>query len=384
MNINWPDGLNEQVFLREYWQKKPLIIRQALMFDNPISADELAGLACEQDVHSRLIRRLADDHWTVEHGPFAESTLMTLPQTDWSLLISDVEKLLPDFRQYLQPFRFIPDWRIDDLMISYAPTGGSVGPHTDEYDVFLLQAEGSRLWQIATERLQNPHFIPDLEIKILSDFTAQQSHLLNAGDLLYLPPGFAHYGTSQDNSCMTWSFGFRAPSLESMLSDFVAFLAEKLPENALYEDPDLELQSNPGEITEQARQKLLKMLRDNLTTDETIFSEWIGRFLTETGSSGWLGEEQQQKQTESDFIRQLGDGQDLIRCSYSRLAYIRGDEVCTLFANGRAYPSTREAAELLCTAYRYSGEQIRKLTEDTRNLTLFSRLHQQSILLLES
>ncbi len=157
-------------FLKLYWQKKPLLIRNAFNdIKSPISAEELAGLACEDHVNARLV--LAEDGdkpWQVEFGPFDESRFSTLPESNWSLLVSDVEKHLPETQALLKPFRFIPDWRIDDLMISYAPHGGSVGAHTDAYDVFLLQLSGQRLWQIS-ENFSN-EIIPDTDLCILQEF----------------------------------------------------------------------------------------------------------------------------------------------------------------------------------------------------------------------
>ncbi len=383
MQLQWPSGLNSEQFLRDYWQQKPLLIRNAFVdFKNPLSPDELAGLACDEEFPSRLIQQESDTRWTCRHGPLDSALFSELPDTNWSLLVSDIEKHLPDFIRYVEAFRFIPDWRIDDLMISYAPKGGSVGPHTDQYDVFLLQAAGVRQWQICDSRTQNAEILPDLDLKILSHFTASKSYALYAGDLLYLPPGFAHHGISQDMQCMTWSFGFKAPSAAAMLADFARFLASRLSDELLFQDSGLALQKNPGEITKKTQEKLLQMLKDNFVTDETIFSEWIGRFLTESGNTGWQTPNADQIESH-DLINELDQAKTFYRCTQSRLAFISGEKRCTLFANGEAYNSSRELAEFLCAAYKYSSKHIKNLTQKTQNLTLLRTLHQKHILYTE-
>lgn len=384
MNIQWPDGIDKASFLRDYWQKKPLLIRQAFPdFDNPLSPDELAGLACDEDIPSRLVRNPSANHWAVEHGPFAEEDLSNLPGSSWSLLVSDIEKHLPDFINYVQPFRFIPDWRIDDLMISFAPTGGSVGPHTDQYDVFLLQADGNREWQIGDAPIEKAELIPELDLKILRHFTPAQILTLEPGDLLYLPPGIAHHGISLDEQCMTWSFGFRAPSVAAMVADFARYLASTIDEDLLYKDADLVLQKNSGEISIKAQKQLYKMLKDKFTTDETIFSQWLGRFLTESGGTGLL-DENTEFSKHNDLLAELEGSDTLNRCTQSRLAYVAGDDRCKLFANGQSFTSSHEMAETLCAAYRYSAEKILDLAENAQNRLLLNELHKQNILFVDS
>lgn len=384
MNIAWPDGIDTERFLSEYWQRKPLLIRQAFpAFDNPLSPDELAGLACEDGIASRLVHEKPGNLWTCEHGPFSESELSALPDSDWSLLVSDIEKHLPGFIHYFDAFRFIPDWRVDDLMISYAPTGGSVGPHTDQYDVFLLQASGRREWRIGNLPVVNPEFLPGLELKIMRHFTAGQFMTLEPGDLLYLPPAIPHHGASLDMQCMTWSFGFRAPSAAAMVAGFGGYLASRIQEDTLYRDPGLRPQANPGEITTQAIQDLLHMLKDKFKTDETIFSEWIGRFLTESGTSGWT-EQETDSTHRADLLTGLDGATTVQRCAQARLAYIHGDERCNLFANGEVYASSLELAETLCATYHYSAENIRALASNAQNRVLLNELYRQDIIFIDS
>jgi len=227
--IMWPDGLSDAKFLAEYWQKKPLLIRSAFPeFKNPVDPNELAGLACDEDANARYIEHTGNNEWRLCQGPLSDDFFDDVTGSEWSLLVSDVEKLLPDFREYLLPFRFIPDWRIDDLMISYAPVGGSVGAHVDQYDVFLLQADGIREWSIenTAREKQDSSASVSSTIAILGDFAADDTWQLTAGDMLYLPPQFAHHGIAKDEPCMTWSIGFRAPSVDEMLPEIINYVLE--------------------------------------------------------------------------------------------------------------------------------------------------------------
>lgn len=215
-------------FLARFWQQKPCLIRQASRIrTNPISAEELAGLACEEEIESRLVIENTNNetglaHWSLRNGPFEFDDFSRLPEHRWTLLVQDIDKIDAPFRETVQSllaqFRFIPDWRFDDLMISYAADGGSVGPHWDEYDVFLLQVEGRRHWSIG-EVIDSDipvQLLDNSELRILADFKGTQSWLLEPGDMLYLPPGVPHFGVA-DGPCMTWSIGYRAPAGDELL-----------------------------------------------------------------------------------------------------------------------------------------------------------------------
>ena len=206
-------GLTPAQFLAEYWQKKPLLIRQALPdFGEAIEADELAGLACEDHIESRIIRGSgADNNWQQQHGPFEEQIFDKLGDKDWTLLVQAVDHYIPEVAKLKDRFRFIPDWRLDDVMVSFAAPGGSVGPHLDQYDVFLLQGQGRRNWQVGERITQAPSLLPHPELQLLSDFNCSDNYMLEPGDMLYLPPGFPHWGIAVD-PCTTYSIGFRAPS----------------------------------------------------------------------------------------------------------------------------------------------------------------------------
>ncbi len=247
-------------FLQQYWQQKPLLIRQAFPdFNSPISADELAGLALESEVTSRIVLEKDGQHpWDCRHGPFDEETFQTLPESHWTLLVQDVEKHLPELAVLLEPFQFIPRWRIDDLMISYAADQGSVGPHLDQYDVFLLQAEGQRHWQIQNQP-DTENLIAGIDLQILENFAADEDWVLNPGDMLYLPPGIAHHGIALGD-CMTFSIGFRAPTAAELLNSMAHDLAEVFESNLRFQDTLLNMQSDSGQLTEQSIQSLTDLM----------------------------------------------------------------------------------------------------------------------------
>ncbi|MEE9331397.1 MAG: cupin domain-containing protein [Methylophilaceae bacterium] len=294
------NNLTPSEFLAEYWQKKPLLIRQAIPdFNSFLTPEELAGLACETDVESRIIQQLKDK-WHVEDGPFEERDFLALPENDWTLLVQSVNHHLPEATEMLRQFNFIPHARLDDLMISYAPPGGSVGAHLDSYDVFLLQASGTRRWKINTQPTLN--FITDAPIKVLEQFGAEQEWLLEPGDMLYLPPSIAHHGISESDDCMTYSVGFRAPKTQELTSAFLDYLQDASNKEGLYEDADLSLQKHPAEISDVMLDKVNTML-NTITWDKTHVSDFLGRYLSEP-KSNILFEAQAEVSVEN-FAKQL-------------------------------------------------------------------------------
>lgn len=276
-------GFDSAAFVSQYWQKKPCVIRNAFPdFESPVSPEELAGLACEEDVHCRLvIENTEAGPWQVSYGPFEDQDFLDLPETHYSLLVSECEKWLPELTDLLDQFRFIPDWRIDDLMISYAPKDGSVGPHVDAYDVFLLQGMGSRRWQFCESRSEQPELIAGLELAILKQFVPDQELVLNPGDMLYLPPGFAHHGVALDR-CMTYSIGFRAPTAASALESF-ALESERLGNRVeRYTDADLELDRHHAEITDTEIEKFKSLATELLQQSHSLWQDAVGKMLSDS------------------------------------------------------------------------------------------------------
>jgi len=217
--------LDIEDFLANYWQQSPLLLRNALTSIDLINGDELAGLSMEPDIESRIIIGNADaENWQLKQGPFNENTFADLPEKDWTLLVQAVDHWIPEVRELLSEFNFLPTWRLDDIMVSFAVEGGGVGPHFDQYDVFLIQLEGRRLWKSGQLCDENTEVVDKLPVKILTEFDEQESWIMKPGDMLYLPPGVAHWGVALENST-TISVGFRAPSHTETISDFGHYLS---------------------------------------------------------------------------------------------------------------------------------------------------------------
>ncbi len=373
-----PGGMPVAEFLRDYWQKRPLLIRNAFPgFHPPLDGDELAGLACEEDVESRLISgSVHSGRWQVRHGPLSEEMFGHLPERDWTLLVQDVEKHVPELAPFLDHFDFIPGWRVDDLMISYAADGGSVGPHVDAYDVFLLQAAGRRRWQVGTPDAALAE-IPGLEIRVLAGFEARDEWLLEPGDMLYLPPNVPHYGIA-DGACMTWSIGFRAPSLAEMIADLGGYLSQRAGDGTHYTDPDLGMEEAEfGALAPAARERMRKLVRAALALDDAELDEWFGCFLTEP--KPWLRAEAAETELDAAGVSLLLGGEGILaRDSRSRLSWLkREDGRVTLFADGNAWHLGADAEALLhmlCTERSLSSNVLREylqvegVTEALRDL----------------
>lgn len=339
MTAFFSTGLSQQQFLNEYWQQKPLLIRQAFAnFESPITADELAGLACEQDIESRLIQEFGDSPWQVASGPFDETTFSSLPSSNWTLLVQDVDKHVPEIAYLLESFRFIPDWRRDDIMISYAVDQGSVGPHTDGYDVFLLQAEGIRRWQISDTPVYEAELIDGLEIKVLRQFDADQTWDLQPGDILYLPPHFAHHGVAQ-GECMTFSVGFRAPTQVELLDATVNSLMEQERASHRYSDAQWQVESSSSEISQQAIDKLKQQLHKAIDESEDLLANMLGRLVTETKPSLEVMAEQMMDETPdyAELVQRFEQGEHLVRNVYYRFAWAKVEQGYELYFAGEAY-----------------------------------------------
>jgi 50S ribosomal protein L16 3-hydroxylase len=272
------NDLTPTQFLAEYWQKKPLLIRGAIPeFKGLLNPNELAGLACEDDVQARIIQQ-KKGKWNVQNGPFDETDFTRLPEKCWTLLVQSVNQHLPEAADLLAKFNFIPHARLDDLMVSYAPVGGGIGAHLDSYDVFLLQGSGKRNWKISAQT--DLTLMENQPIKVLTNFKAEQEWTLEAGDMLYLPPQIAHWGLSESDDCMTYSIGFRAPNAQELLHEFLNYLQDHLNAEGLYADPDLTLQNHPAEISEHMINKVSDMLQ-KITWDKNSVADFLGKYLTE-------------------------------------------------------------------------------------------------------
>jgi len=280
-------GLTPSQFMKRHWQKKPLLVRHAIPNFVPcLGRAELVALAGQEGVESRLIID-SDKGWKMKHGPLAKRSLPPFSRKKWTFLVQGVDLHHDGVHALMQQFRFIPDARLDDVMISYATEGGGVGPHFDSYDVFLLQAHGQRRWRIG--RNKDLTLQSGVPLKILQNFEAEEEFVLNPGDMLYLPPKYAHDGVAE-NECMTWSIGFRAPQKGELARELLQGLADEAFDglgDALYRDPQQLAVSSPAAIP-QALGDFARQVVDQAVQNPDLLGSLLGEYLTEPKSNGWF------------------------------------------------------------------------------------------------
>ncbi|WP_416363172.1 JmjC domain-containing protein [Pseudomonas sp. NFX183] len=372
-------GITAREFLRDYWQKKPLLIRQAIPdFESPIDADELAGLALEEEVESRLVIEHGERPWELRRGPFAEDAFSTLPEREWTLLVQAVDQFVPEVAELLEHFRFLPSWRIDDVMISFAAPGGSVGPHFDNYDVFLLQAQGKRNWKIGQMCNSESPLLQHADLRMLAEFEQSEEWVLEPGDMLYLPPRLAHFGIAEDD-CMTYSVGFRAPSAAEVLTHFTDFLSQYLTDEERYTDADAQPASDPHQIQGDALDRLKSLLAEHMS-DERMLLTWFGQFMTEPRYPELVAGEEL---GEEDFVNSLEGGAILVRNPSARMAWSEVDDDVLLFASGqsRYLPGKlRELLKLVCSADALHSENLGEWLADEDGRDLLCELVKQGSL----
>lgn len=283
VNMNVLGNISIDTFLNEYWQKKPLLIRNAFPdFISPIEPDDLAGLAMEEDAESRLIfENGTKGPWELKHGPFNEEDFANLPEKDWTLLVQAVDQWVPELADILDHFRFIPKWRLDDIMVSFAPKGGSVGPHFDQYDVFLIQAHGQRHWQVGPRSTEESELVKGTDLKILANMEVNEEWTLEPGDMLYIPPQFAHNGVAVDD-CMTFSVGFRAPSHADVINHLADHVCCELTEDQRYADPSIQnSQAQPALIDDQAIARVQSIIKQHMENPDAL-KAWFAQYMTES------------------------------------------------------------------------------------------------------
>ena len=374
--------LSIEDFLTNYWQKKPLVIRNAFPdFEMPFTAEELAGLACDTDAPSRMIieHGLPPENkpWQVKLSPFEDEDFTTLPDTHCTFLVNDLERYIPELGNLIEPFRFIPDWRIDDLMVSYAEDQGSVGPHTDDYDVFLIQGEGKRRWKVITRDDYNEELIPDLPIALLKEFDEDEDWLLEAGDMLYLPPNMPHYGIAE-GACFTFSVGFQAPRTVDLIQSWLETFTDKRNKNSValtkrFTDSGRKLQENSGEISPNDLSVLTELIQKGITSQEENINIFLGKHLTES-----RGEtpETDDEQPPAEF----NENCDYERESWLRFAYIEEKTSLHFFAGGHHIElplNQKSAIQELCSNYYYTAKDLQALMANSSFKSLFILLIQE-------
>lgn len=269
--------LSVNEFLRDYWQKKPLLIRGAFpQFDGLLTPKQAIELACTEDVQARLVKQ-CNGQFDLQQGPFAAKDFKGLSKTQWTILVQGLNHHLPEAAELLKRFDFIPHARLDDLMVSYAPIGGGVGPHFDPYDVFLLQGMGHRRWQISTQADRT--LIEGAPLRILKNFKVEQEWVLAPGDMLYLPPHCAHNGIAEDD-CMTYSIGFRTPAYQELAEQFLVYLQDRIAVEGSYADPELKTQKHSSEISADMLTQVGNAIKQ-VRWDKGDIANFLGCYLSE-------------------------------------------------------------------------------------------------------
>lgn len=348
-------GLTPQQFLREYWHKKPLLIRQAIPNFKPLLEREaLCELAAKDDVESRLISHL-EDGWKMQNGPFEQ--LPSFNRKGWTLLVQGVNLHDDSADNLMQQFRFIPDARLDDLMISYATDTGGVGPHFDSYDVFLLQAHGQRRWRISAQR--DLTLVEGMPLKILKNFQVEQEFVLEPGDMLYLPPHYAHDGIAV-GECMTYSIGFRTPSYQELGEAFLQFMADTVCLPGRYADPDLALSQHPAEISRAMLTTIGdKLAKVRFTPDDIAI--FLGEYLSEPKANVFF--DHPVRPLSLARFKQAACMKGIRLSRKTRMLY-RGKHV---FINGESFAATRGDKALLAIladARNLEAEAISRASPD--------------------
>ena len=349
-------GISPDKFMRTYWHKKPLLVRQAIPGFKPLlDRAELLELAGQDGVESRLVRQLGGGQWSLAHGPFSRRRLPPLKQPGWTVLVQGVDLHVQAAHELVQPFRFIPDARLDDLMISFATDQGGVGPHFDNYDVFLLQAHGKRRGRIG--RQKNLSLQPDVPLKILTHFEPEEEYVLEPGDMLYLPPMWAHDGIAE-GECMTYSVGFRSPKQDELARELFLRLSDapdECPKDVVYKDPKQAAVANPGAIPapllDFARTALEKALAEPLALERAL-----GETLSDPKPGVWFEPAQDFGLIENVRLNQR-----------TRMLY----DARHIFINGESYLAEGRDAELmrqLADTRQLSLQEVQQLSDDALEL----------------
>lgn len=371
-------------FLRDYWQKKPLLVRGAVPgLRDPLTPEELAGLSCEEGVESRLVlhhpsaaKKRGALPWELEWGPQVESRFATLPDRNWTLLVQEVNRWVPEAALLLDRFTFVPNVRVDDVMVSFAAPGGGVGPHVDSYDVFLLQGQGERRWRYHTSPTKETRLVPGLDLRVLARFHADADEVLGPGDMLYLPPGFAHHGVAV-TPCLTYSIGFRSPSAGEAWAAFARAAAARPEAKRLLQDPLFDPGEHPGAIPPALLGRVRKLVRSMDTSDEAI-DRWFASFATRLKPHHSL-EAPRRVPDAKAILARLSRGDTVARSEEGRWAFLpaKGKSALLLYVAGEEIEVPAKAVELarsLCASRRHDGRALQELTRSSAERTLLVRL----------
>jgi len=359
--------LSLERFLAEFWQKKPLLIKNGFAnFIDPISPDELAGLAGEEEIESRIVSN-AGGNWQLETGPFEDFS--QFGETNWTLLVQAVDHWHPESAQLIEPFRFIPNWRIDDLMISFSTPGAGVGPHLDQYDVFIIQGMGKRHWRVGMPDASLTQHCPHPRLLQVSPFVDCIDVITEPGDILYIPPGCPHDGISVDAS-LSYSVGFRAPAQKDLVTGLADYLIENEINGIRYTDPDRKASKAVGEITSQDLTEVQQLLQQVVSNPE-LLARYFGSYITHAKHE--LDATEPDPHYQADEIAEyLQEGSVLARLGGLRCCYIQpsAQDDILLFINGHTMtvPATElSTVKQLCEQVQLDQATAASFAEDPAN-----------------
>jgi len=377
--IHWGE-LTPAQFLKEYWQKKPLLIKGAFKdFTDPIDANELAGLAMENEIESRIISN-QNNQWQVEHGPF--ESFDKFGEQNWTLLVQAVNNWSRDTQALLSAVDFLPQWRIDDIMVSFSTPNGGVGAHLDQYDVFIIQGEGKRRWQVGTPDSSLEQLLPHPDLKQVSKFTPIIDEITQAGDLLYIPPNHPHNGVSIENS-INFSIGFQAPNNQELWSGFADKLIDEELGETRFPDKERSITTQP-ELLEQSDIEKLKRFMQAQLNDDNLFTPFIGKYLTQNHHALEILMPVSPITSEqlSDILAE--EENTLVRVSGIKSLIVpfqqqdhKSKETSFLFINGESFLIDKETIELatyLTKPESLTTEQLKSLITSLKNEQLLTNV----------
>jgi 50S ribosomal protein L16 3-hydroxylase len=364
-------------FLKNYWQQQPLLMQASIKdLIGIVDSGDLAGIACEAESESRIISGFGlNKKWTCQQGPFTSEQLLEMPDKNWTLLVQGVDQWIEEVHAILQRFSFLPKWRLEDVMASYAPIGGGVGPHFDYYDVFLLQVSGTREWQLGQNCDDETRLQENSQVKLLEEFKSTQTLTAAAGDMLYVPAGVAHWGTATSEECITLSVGFRAPSqkeiLLSTLETLIEEFSEKAKDNLRYRDSidDVDhssIDANPFRINAAVEKSLLDFARQ-ITPDKIkqAMNKSFGQLVTEPRYLPFLEDDaidsNELSLEDINAYIESNNGFELLHPAYCRFAFSTNK----LFVNGAAFNVREKFSQELC-----NGLLITAINEQERNVLM--------------
>lgn len=369
--IQWQQ-FDQQEFLRDYWQKKPIIIKGAFAnFQDPIEAEELAGLAMEEFIESRIVSNL-NQQWQVKQGPFEDYS--EFEDVNWTLLVQAVNHWFKDVDNLIEPFRFIPNWRIDDVMMSFSTPGGGVGPHLDQYDVFIIQGMGKRRWQVGLPDSSLIECLPHEDLKQVSAFTPAIDEITESGDLLYIPPNHPHDGTAIENS-LNYSIGFQAPNAQELISAFADYQLDNQLSEQRFNDEDRKVTTTPENLASEDVDLLVAEMK-NAFNDKALMNDFMGKYLSSVHHT--LNLLVPVEPMTIDLIKDiLADGETLDPVLGLKCILINQNENKTLYINGEKLLldlDTIELGKLLASKKTLTLKELKSSFDCLKNVQLLTNV----------